>query len=152
MNQGEAPPPLPSNRQEDAPERYFQHDADIGVVGRGRTPAEAFADAARSMFAITCDLSQVEPAEAVDVVFDEDDLELALVTWLNRLVAEAQSRKLALAEFDLQQQSGRWVGRARGEPWRPEFERGVEVKGATLTMLSVERKGDEWEARCVVDV
>ncbi|MDE2366260.1 MAG: archease, partial [Betaproteobacteria bacterium] len=32
------------------------------------------------------------------------------------------------------------------------LERGVEVKGATLTMLSVKQAGAIWEARCVVDV
>jgi SHS2 domain-containing protein len=32
------------------------------------------------------------------------------------------------------------------------MERGVEVKGATLTMLSVKQVEAGWEARCVVDV
>ncbi|MGZ5662035.1 MAG: archease, partial [Usitatibacter sp.] len=46
----------------------------------------------------------------------------------------------------------RWLGEAWGEPWREGLERGTEVKGATLTMLSVKRAGGLWEARCVVDV
>jgi SHS2 domain-containing protein len=32
------------------------------------------------------------------------------------------------------------------------MERGTEVKGATLTMLSVRRADGGWEARCVIDV
>jgi len=43
-------------------------------------------------------------------------------------------------------------GGASGEPWRPGLERGVEVKGATLTALVVKRDEKGWEARCVVDV
>jgi SHS2 domain-containing protein len=45
-----------------------------------------------------------------------------------------------------------WKVEARGEPWREELERGTEVKGATLTMLSVRHSESGWEARCVVDV
>ena len=35
---------------------------------------------------------------------------------------------------------------------RAGMERGVDVKGATLTMLSVAPTDGGWEARCVVDV
>jgi SHS2 domain-containing protein len=40
----------------------------------------------------------------------------------------------------------------RGEPWREAHARGTEVKGATLTALSVRRDEQGWQARCVVDV
>jgi protein archease len=43
-------------------------------------------------------------------------------------------------------------GSAEGEPWRAGLERGVEVKGATLTGLEVKQRDGIWEARCVVDV
>jgi SHS2 domain-containing protein len=45
-----------------------------------------------------------------------------------------------------------WSAEALGEKWREDLERGVEVKGATLTMLSVKKTGAMWEARCIVDV
>ena len=45
-----------------------------------------------------------------------------------------------------------WHGVARGERWRDELARGTEVKGATLTALSVRHSDAGWEARCVVDV
>jgi SHS2 domain-containing protein len=32
------------------------------------------------------------------------------------------------------------------------MERGTQVKGATLTALSVRQQGEGWEARCVVDL
>ncbi len=131
---------------------YFDHDADIGVSGRGDTLEAAFEAAAAATFAVMADLSQVREERTVRLEFEEADPEFALVTWLNRLLAEAHGEGLVFCRFRLTRQDGRWLGEARGEPWRAELERGVEVKGATLTMLSVRRTGGRWEARCVVDV
>lgn len=131
---------------------YFDHDADIGVVGRGPSVERAFEAAASAMFAIMADPAVVRPTATVRVEFDEADPELALVTWLNRLLAEARTRGLALGRFRLQQEGGRWRGEADGQPWHAGIVPGTEVKGATLTGLHVGRVGHNVEARCVVDV
>jgi SHS2 domain-containing protein len=130
----------------------FEHDADFGVVGRGSSVEEAFVGAAEAMFGIMIDPATVAARETVTIEFEEADVELALVTWLNALLAHARDRGLALGRFELVREGARWRGRAAGEPWRAGLERGTEVKGATLTMLSVRRSGDGWEARCIVDV
>ena len=131
---------------------YFEHDADIGVVGRGATVERAFESAAEAMFAVMAEPASLrEPAE-VSVSFVEDDIDLALVQWLNALLGAARERGLVFRRFSLSRNGSRWEGRAWGEPWREEIERGVEVKGATLTMLSVKSGATGWEARCVVDV
>ena len=131
---------------------YFEHDADIGIAGFGKTIEEAFVSAARALFSIQSDLSEIRPARKVHVAFSEEDIEYALVTWLNRLVFEAQSKKLVFSLFSLKRQGNLWEGEAEGEPWNEAMTRGVEVKGATLTCLSVKNDGEKWEARCIVDV
>ena len=131
---------------------YFEHDADIGITGRGPTVESAFEQAARAMFAIMTDIEQVRPVEECEVAFEEGDDEIALVTWLNLILAETRSRGMVAAEFEVSRQGSQWRGRCHGERWRDELVRGVEVKGATLTMLSVSNRGGAWEARCVVDV
>jgi SHS2 domain-containing protein len=131
---------------------YFDHDADIGIVGRGENLEAAFEAAARAVFAIMVDCGAVQPVEHVVFEFDESDPELALVTWLNRLLAEARSRGLVFGGFRVTRDGAHWQGEAWGEPWRPDLERGTEVKGATLTMLAVNQAAGGWEARCVVDV
>jgi SHS2 domain-containing protein len=108
--------------------------------------------AAEATFALMCDPLTVEPRERIDVEFDEDDAELALVTWLNLLLAHASERGLALGRFELASSTDHWRGSAWGEPWRADMERGTQVKGATLTALAVMPRGDGWEARCVVDL
>jgi SHS2 domain-containing protein len=131
---------------------YFDHEADMGVVGRGKTPEAAMESAAEATFALMADLEEIEPTRAVEVTFDESDPELALVIWLNGLLAEARAEGLALGRFTLEHTGDHWRGTGSGEPWRRDLERGVEVKGATLTMLSVRPTNHGWEARCVVDV
>jgi len=134
------------------PIAYFEHDADMGIVGRGASVEVAFENAAAAVFAIMASLAQVRLQVSVGIEFEEADAELALVTWLNRLLGEARSRGLIFGRFHLRRDGANWSGTAEGEPWRAGLERGVEVKGATLTSLAVTQQHGIWEARCVVDV
>lgn len=124
----------------------------MGVIGRGVTLERAFEAAARAMFAIMTGVEAVRQAEAVAVEFEEADPEFALVRWLNLLLAAARERGMVFGRFHLERDGAWWRGSASGEKWRPALERGVEVKGATLTALSVREVSGGWEARCVVDV
>lgn len=132
---------------------YFEHDADIGIIGRGATLERAFESAAEATFAIMARPKTLRETHEASVSFVEADVEFALVQWLNALIGAAREQGLVFRRFALAREGSSWNGRAWGEPWRDDLERGTEVKGATLTMLSVkqeERVG--WEARCVVDV
>ena len=131
---------------------YFEHDADIGVAGRGATVEESFESAAAATFAIMVDLTAVRPEQSVTLAFEEADVEIALVRWLNLLLGLSHERGLVFSRFWIERDGVNWRGGASGEPWRRDLERGVEVKGATLTMLQVREDRDGWIARCVVDV
>jgi SHS2 domain-containing protein len=131
---------------------YFDHEADIGIIGRGKTVADAFVAAAKAVFAYMADLNQIKLLDTVSIQFTETDIELALVEWLNLLIGEARKNGMVFSGFSLTQQGDHWIGQASGEPWREDLERGTEVKGATLTMLSVKQYPQFYEARCVVDV
>lgn len=133
-------------------ENYFDHDADIGIIGRGNSLEESFVDAATAMFALMANLSEVHPKTSIKFEFEETDVELAFVTWLNSLIAKAQADNLLLSRFQIRKNGNLWRGEAQGEVWRDDIERGIEVKGATLTMLSVKQADGKWEAKCVVDV
>ncbi len=131
---------------------YFEHDADIGIIGRGATVEEAFVSAARAMFAIQTELDSVQSRERIELDFEEGDVELALVIWLNALLGASRERGMVLRDFGLVREGDGWRGWALGERWRDGLARGTEVKGATLTMLSVAQDATDWVARCVVDV
>lgn len=133
---------------------HFAHGADIGVRGRGRSLAEAFAQAARALTAVMVDPDKVEPRIAVPVSVEAPDPEILLVDWLNALVLETATRRLLLGRFEVAIDDGRLQATAWGEPIDPERHApAVEVKGATMTELVVRRGEDgRWLAQCVVDV
>lgn len=131
---------------------YFEHDADIGIIGRGDTLEQAFETAAQAVFGIVTPLDKVQPQTSVKIEFEESDHELALVTWLNLLLGKARELGMVFSRFHVRRRENLWSTEALGEKWREVMERGVEVKGATLTMLSVEQIGAMWEVRCIVDV
>ncbi|MDP2639960.1 MAG: archease, partial [Betaproteobacteria bacterium] len=83
------------------PIAYFEHDADMGIVGRGKCIEEAFEQAATAVFAMMTDVAHVRPQASVAIEFEEADVELALVTWLNLLLGQARSRALIFGRFQL---------------------------------------------------
>lgn len=132
--------------------RYFEHDADVGIIGRGSTIEQAFETGAQAVFAIITNLDAVQPTSTVTFEFEEADFELAFVTWLNLLLGNSHELDMVFSRFHVQHHGNWWCAEVSGEKWHAGLERGVEVKGATLTMLSVKQTGPGWEARCVVDV
>jgi SHS2 domain-containing protein len=131
---------------------YFEHGADIGVIGRGATVEAAFVEAACAMFAIMAAPREVQESMSAEIEFEESDVEFALVAWLNRLLAEARLQGAVFKRFELSRDGAHYRGRAFGSRWNADIERGTEVKGATLTALAVKQDEAGWEARCIVDV
>jgi protein archease len=131
---------------------YFEHDADVGVIGRGVTVEQAFEAAAQAVFAIMTNLDDVQSRDEIMVEFEETDLEFALVIWINLILGKARESRMVFNDFHLQRNGQHWHARIRGEKWHEVLERGVEVKGATFTMLSVRQMKGTWVAQCVVDV
>ena len=90
---------------------YFEHDADVGLAGRGATLEEAFEAAAAGMFAIVTDLAGVRRERTIKLEFEEADVQLALVRWLNLLLATARDQSMVFAEFHLERDGVVWRGR-----------------------------------------
>lgn len=131
---------------------YFDHDTDIGIIGRGSSIEECFSNIARVMFSLMADIENIHPIQIITIEFEEANLELALVTWLNLLLAKSQELHIIFGDFRLRREGNIWKATVSGEPWRANMERGIEAKAATLTMLSVKKTNHTWEARCVMDV
>jgi SHS2 domain-containing protein len=133
---------------------HFPHDADVGVRGQGRTPAEAFEQAAMAMTAVITSPESVMPREKVAIDCAAPDLETLLVDWLNRLVLEMATRDMLFSRFEVEIAANALTANAFGEPVDiTRHEPAAEVKGATFTALQVARQPDgEWVAQCVLDV
>jgi len=138
---------------------YFEHGADVGVRGRGGTPAEAFAGAAAALTSLwASDRGSIRPVSTATLRCDAEDLERLLVAFLDELIFLFATRRVLLAGLDVEIDAppggpARLVCRGRGERYDPSrHESTVEPKGATLTALAVTREDGGWIAQCVVDV
>jgi SHS2 domain-containing protein len=135
------------------PYETFEHEADIGIRGYGKTPEEAFANAAAAMYSVMVNLDRVEQREFRGVNVTAGDREQLLVEWLNGLLAVSDIERLVFSRFEVRIEENRLAGTAWGEPLDPSrHEPNVEVKGATYHLLKVAQQGDRCIAQCVVDV
>jgi len=135
------------------PFENFAHDADVGVRGRGKTLAEALANAGRALTAVVTDPASVREVLSVEIECEASDPDELLFDWLNALVFEMATRRVLFARYDVRVDGARLVGRAFGEPVEVgRHHPAVEVKGATWTGLRVARERGTWVAECVVDV
>lgn len=132
---------------------HFPHDADVGVLGFGATPAEAFEQAALALTAVVTQ-AQVKPKVRVDVACEATDLELLFVEWLNAVIYEMAVRSMLFGRFVVRIDGTRLAGTLWGEPVDvARHTPACEPKGATYTALKVaaDDKG-LWSAACIVDV
>ena len=133
---------------------HFEHEADIGVRGYGRTMAEAFEQAALAMTAIITNPADIKPDVMIEVSRFEMDPELLFVDWLNAIVYEMSTRHMLFSRYELRIEEGRHEAQLFGEIIdRLRHEQVVEIKGANYTEIRVVETGaNGWLAQCVVDV
>lgn len=139
----------PSSRWE-----HFPHDADMGIRGIGHSKAEAFEQAALALTAVSMDPNLIHPHLKNVFSCEAPDDELLLVDWLNALVYEMDTKKMAFGRFHVNLINHKMEATAWGEMVdQRRHEPTVEVKGATYTELSVHQLlNGFWVAQCVVDV
>lgn len=131
----------------------FEHGADIGIRGYGRTLEEAFVNGAKALFSVMIDTERVELRERRGIECSAEDVETLFIEWLNRLLSVADSEGLVFSEFKIDIIGNRLEGSAMGEDLDQEKHNPkVEVKAATYHMLKVAQGGVGYVAQCVVDV
>jgi SHS2 domain-containing protein len=131
----------------------FPHAADVGVRGFGKTPAEAFEQAALALTAVVT-TAEIAPNEKVEVTCEAPDLELLFVEWLNAIIYEMAVRNMLFSRFSVRIEGTRLEGTLWGEPVDvARHQPACEPKGATYTALAVAAgKDGTWSAACIVDV
>lgn len=138
------------------PERWehFDHGADIGVRGVGRTPSGAFEQAALALTAVVTDPAGVLSRETKRLECRAQDLEALFYEWMNSVIYEMSAGRLLFGHFAVEIEGGRLKAILKGETAVPErHEPAAEIKGATYTELSVAQRPDGlWQAQCIVDV
>lgn len=120
------------------PYEYIEHTADVGIKAYGTTLAEAFENAAKGLFDLMTDDSEIAALEDVTVTLEAPSLEQLLVDWLGELLILNGSRFLVFGRFSVRLTGTSLVAHAYGEPFSLTKHRmGTEVKAVTYHMLEV---------------
>jgi len=133
---------------------HFEHQADIGIRGYGRTMSEAFEQAAMALTAVITPPGGVATHDAVVVRCEAPDRELLLADWLNAVLCEMSALHMFFSGFEVAIEGNKLTATLRGEPVNQHHHQpAVEVKGASYHHLKVaEDEAGGWMAQCVVDV
>jgi len=138
-----------------AVKRYetFEHKADMGIRGYGRTVEEAFENGARALFSVMIDVRSVEGKVKRNINCSADELDVLFAEWLNALLSVADSEGLVFSDFGVKIRKNRLEGWAMGEELSYDKHKPiVEVKAATYHMLKVDKTASGYVVQCVVDV
>jgi SHS2 domain-containing protein len=134
---------------------HFEHRADIGVKGTGKTLAEAFEETGKAMFEVMTNIKKIKTTKKIEFeVTAENEIEL-LIEFLNRALGEADAEQIFLSKFKVTI-SGDGVpilsAIAWGSPITKNTEVRTEVKAATLSQARVFKEKGKFIAQCIVDV
>lgn len=132
--------------------RIIEHTADIGLVAYGQSLAVAYANAACGMFSIIADLRSVRETETRRLEISEDDPEMLLFEWLNRLLYFFDVETLLLKRFEVSELDGNSLkATCHGERYDPSRHRlKTGVKSATFHLLKVDPEKNQ--VRVIFDI
>ena len=136
---------------------HFEHKADMGIRGTGKTREKAFEEAGKALFEVMVDLSQIKARKSVSVEAEAPNLEELFIEFLNRLLYLKDVHQMFYSAFtvEIEEKEGQFFlrGKAAGERMNPKTQDiKTEVKGATYSQLKVAEEKGEWMAQCIVDV
>jgi len=138
---------------------FLDHTAEIGVRAWGRDLAEAFAEAARGMFAVMYETDSVGETLTRQIEVSAPDPEALLVEWLNSLLYLATVEHAVFGRFEVAiappKDGTEWRLRATvyGDPVDPaRHSFGLEVKAATYHGLRVRSLDGRAEVEVILDV
>jgi len=121
----------------------IDHTADVGVKAYGANLSEAFEHAAKAMFDIITDNSEIENTGQYEIILEAPDLEQLLVDWLSELLFLNSANNLVFGFFkvEIDKKNNSLKGRVFGEKFTlSKHKIGTEIKAVTYHMLEVKKK------------
>ncbi|MDD1658883.1 MAG: archease [Methanomicrobiales archaeon] len=130
----------------------LDHTADVKFRVRGRTLAEAFAEAARAVcetMAPNCTPAGIERRIEVE----SEDTESLLADFLSEILYLSDAESLVFCSFEVEIRGNRLTALCRGERFRREKHGGgAEIKGISYSGLSIYREGESYVLEIIADV
>ena len=133
----------------------FEHTSEAGIIARGATLAEAFANTAEGMYALILELDGIEEQVERKVALEGDTHEALLVDWLLELVFLTETEELVFRRFAVDELTDRRLrARVWGERFDPERHRShnLMVKAVTHHLLEIEREDGGYRVQVLFDI
>ncbi len=132
----------------------IDHTADLGIIVRAQSREELYEKAARAIFDIMLDLSNVKTDTVYDVHVRGDDSEELMVNWLNELIYLYETRGALMKRFDIKEISDTILrAECSGETYRAGVHRvKKEIKAATYHQIIVSEDRIGWTLRIILDI
>jgi len=139
---------------EPPPFEILEHTADVGVLARGRTLADAFAHAAEGMFSIMVNLDGLLETEQRSIAVAARDWPGLLVAWLSELLYYSDVDGLLFKRFEMQDfRAYALRAVAFGEPVdRQRHELGPGVKAITRHIMEIDEGPEGWRVQVLLDI
>jgi SHS2 domain-containing protein len=121
----------------------IDHTADVAIKAYGKTISEAFENAAKGMFDIITDNSEIENVGQYDIELDAASLEQLLVDWLSELLFLNSANNLVFGFFkvNMDEKKNKLSATVFGEKFNiSKHKAGAEIKAVTYHMLEVKNK------------
>jgi len=136
------------------PYNTFDHTADLGLVIRGASEEDLFANAAYAVFDIITDLGRVEPRETRRILVEGDTPEDLLINFLREVLYLYNGERWLLKEMRVTRIGERVLeAEARGELFDGQkHEICKEIKAVTYHQAQIHKTPDGWTARVIFDV
>jgi SHS2 domain-containing protein len=135
----------------------FEHKADVGVRGFGKSMEDAFGECAKAMFSVMFDLERVNGKGKDAIGLKASNPEELLISFLNHLLYLRDAKGKAYSKFNLYitnvGSECKLKGNAFGE--KIDAERHLpkgDVKAASFHQLRVAKENGKWIAQCVLDI
>ena len=132
----------------------IDHTADVAIKAYGKTLSEAFENAAKGMFNIITNKSEIENIGQYDIELKADNLEQLLVDWLSELLFLNSANNIVFGFFkvDLDEKKKSLSATVFGEKLdMSKHKIGSEIKAVTYHMLEV-KKSKPFHVQVLFDI
>lgn len=121
----------------------IEHTADVGIKAYGKNISETFVNAAKGMFDIITDSSEIESVGEYEIKLQAQELEQLLVDWLSELLFLNSAKNLVFGFFNVKidEENNTLTAHVFGEKYDlSKHKIGVEIKAVTYHILEVRKK------------
>ncbi len=134
--------------------KTFDHTADIGLEVWGDTFEAIFEEAAKGLFSLMAELSQVKIREVHTIELKAESGEELFMAWLKELLFIFDTKHILFSQFQVTNLTfNHLTAKVSGEKLDPKkHQLGKEAKAITRHQFEFKKTADGFRARVIIDI